>query len=143
MSAQRAIAEPTANTLYFGDCPDVMREDIPDQSVGWDAAASTGVARRTRDPDLRRGAPPRGTPTPTTEGRMSTTAGRMNSGSLLQLTPLGEEVAGEINMDGWVKYLVGETLHLVGGMGPYELQEFCRSFVRNHVVGGPILVELR
>ena len=59
-------------------------------------------------------------------------------GSPLTLTPLGEKVAEEIEVDRWVEHLVPKTQHEVEGMEPYEVQEFCRKFVRDYVVGGTL-----
>lgn len=41
-------------------------------------------------------------------------------------------------MDRWVGHLVPKTQHEVEGMEPYEVQEFCRKFVRDYAVGGTL-----
>ncbi|MCY3808453.1 MAG: hypothetical protein OXG58_03270 [Gemmatimonadetes bacterium] len=56
----------------------------------------------------------------------------------LTLTPLGEKVAEEIEVDRWVEHLVPKTQHEVEGMEPHEVREFCRKFVRDHAVGGTL-----
>lgn len=51
--------------------------------------------------------------------------------SPLQLTEKGRSISQSLNADRWAKEIAPTLAQRVEGMVPYDIQEFCRSYVRD------------